>query len=140
MDPNPYSSPSEADLGHLNAAERIHVQPAIAATVKRRIAICVILLPVILAWPVRYWAFHLSGNWFVNFDIPPRERQLDLTLMYCLLMAAIAGVTLLPGLLLLFADNYRRSIVGCLLVPAFVFFALALVVFATMVDAFYRFS
>ena len=65
---------------------------------------------------------------------------MDRALMYLLLMAAITGTTIFPGLLLLFIDNYRQTTIGCLLIPAILCFVLGLLVFATVVDSYYRFS
>jgi len=140
MEPNPYTSPADAHADNVKATETASASAGIISTTKRRIALAVLSLPILLAIPVRYWAFHIAGNWFVNTDIDPDERSMDLSLMYLLLMAAITGVVILPGLLLLFIDNYRRRMTGCLIVPALIFFILALLVFASMVAAYYRFS
>jgi hypothetical protein len=134
MDVNPYESPKASSLTS---------QSAVGATSHHWLAtigLAVLSLPFLLAIPVRYWAFHIAGDWFVNTHIDADERRMDLNFMYLLVMAAITGTAIFPGLLLLYIDDYRRSVIGWLLVPAMLCFVVGLLVFALMVNVYYRFS
>jgi hypothetical protein len=140
MEPNPYSSPACVPTENVDATDSIVDSSGIVGTTKRRTALAIFSLPVLVAIPVRHWVFHIAGNWLVNNDIDPDERRMDLGLMYVLIMAAITGAAIFPGLFLLFIDNYLRPVTGCLMIPALVFFILAWLVFGSMADAYFRFS
>src|SRR5688572_346796 len=109
-------APAETELNGVES--RSNARPwEILRTKRRRLALALISLPLLLALPVRYWAFRMAGGWFVSTEIPADQRQMFLGLMYLLLMAAITCAAIFPGLLLLFVDNYRRVLTGLLLIP-----------------------
>jgi hypothetical protein len=121
MDSNPYSSP--AVVPSTEDSNRCPSSPTagILSTTLRRIALAVFLLPFLLAYPVRYWGFNIAGKWFVSTDIDPDERQVHLRFMTLLVLAAISAAVPLPGLLLLYVDNYRLRLTGFLIFPASIY-------------------
>jgi hypothetical protein len=114
--------------------------PPILQTARRRIALFILALPLLLALPLHYWAFHVAGDWFVSTDIDPRYRRIHVGQMYLLLMAAVIGASVFPALLLLFIDKYRRVLTGLLLVPAAFAFGIALLILATFFVSLWNFG
>jgi hypothetical protein len=140
MEPNPYSPPVHAEPKGIGGSVPVPRSTSIIGTTKRRIALAVFLLPLLLALPVRYWVFHVAESWFVSTEIDPDQRRMFVGLMYLLVMAAVVGASIFPGLLFLFIDGYRRILTGWLMVPAFLGFVFALLIFASMVDAYRKFA
>jgi hypothetical protein len=141
MEPNPYeASVCNVAAKQVDASDSTRSSSGIVRTTTRRIALTVFSLPLLLAIPVWYWAFHVAGSWFVSTDIEPDQREMFLGLMYQLVMAAITAASVFPGLLLLFIDNYRRKLTGCLMIPALILFIAALLVFASMTNAYIEYS
>ena len=140
MKPNPYEAPQTAVDTLVDAPDCKRHSSGILRTTTRRIALAVFSLPLFLAAPVWYWAFHVAGSWFVSTDIDPDQRRMYLGLMYDLVMAAITAASVFPGLLLLFIDNYRRTLTACLMAPALMLFIAALLVFIAMINAYAEFS
>jgi hypothetical protein len=139
MDPNPYDAPYGV-TAQVDASDSIRRSSGIARTTTRRLALAVFSIPFLLAMPVWYWAFHFAGSWFVSTEIDPDQRRMFLGLMYQLVMAAITAASIFPGLLLLFIDNYRRTLIGCLMIPAVILFVAALLVFFSMANAYVKYS
>jgi len=128
MEPNPYESPIGADKPYAP----LSAPRGILSTVTRRIALVLFSVPLVLAFPVYYWAFHIAGEWFVGNYPEPNERVKQLGYAYLVVMGAFAGLTIFPGVLLLFIDNYRRVVTGFLMLPAFLGFALGMIVLGSI--------
>jgi hypothetical protein len=92
---------------------------------KRRFAVGLIVTPFIVASPLRYWAFHHAGSWFVSTSLEPTDRQLWLGLTYLALICSITVVAHFVASILLIRDQCfpKTSLVasvlyGIVLLPA----------------------
>lgn len=122
---NPYQSPSEEPYER----NRIFVRRGLSTP--RWIAAALIVMPFLLALPIRYWAFHLAGSWFVSTDLEPNRRADLLGGMYHGLMFSLTVVFAFPAFLLLWSDRFHALwtglatvVLGILLVPALLFLAI----------------
>jgi hypothetical protein len=76
------------------------------------------LSPLILALPLFYWAFNWAGTWYVSTHIDPDQRRTFLHLTNAMALAMVACLGWFPGLLLLYAADYKRERIAWLLIPA----------------------
>ena len=109
-------------------------------TWKRKTALCFLVLPLVVFFPLMYWAFHLAGGWYVTFDLEPEHRHHHLAEMFVLDFIALTSITTFSSLLLLFLDKYKPRLTGCLLIPATILALLGLGLLAITVDSYYRYS
>jgi hypothetical protein len=79
VEPNPYLAPAEIQRDSVAARSEVQTWE-ILRTKTRRVALVLFSLPFLLALPVRYWAFHVAGDWFVDIDIDSDERIMHLRL------------------------------------------------------------
>ena len=126
MDENPYQAPA------VESAQRA-VDPmstGIVRTKMRWVTVGMFCLPALLAPAVSYWVFNVAGTWFVSATNRGNG--------YLLLMAAIYATLILPALLVLYLDHYRRTLTGLLMVPAAILFMFALIFWAEMILAYFN--
>ena len=90
----------------------------ITGTRRRRLAVCILALPIIVYGPFRYWVFHHAGGWFVAADLEPEHRAVHLGETFLLTFMAFCAVIVFLSLLLLYVDGYCRKLTGWLLVPS----------------------
>jgi hypothetical protein len=88
---------------------------------KRRIALVLIVVPFIVALPIRHWALHYAGSWFVSTRIEPEDRLIWLALGYLGLMCSIAVVSHFIAAILLMRDQCfpTTSIIAAILYGVF---------------------
>src|SRR5881394_763021 len=122
MSQNPYLSPNPTGELKTAALTSISSTSGILSTTRRKLAVLMLALPIVLALPICYWAFNIAGDWFVKINIDLDERRSDIAFLYLLIMAAVIAASIFPSLLLLFLDRYRRLLTGLLLLPALVAF------------------
>ena len=94
-------------------------------TLKRRVAALLFFAPIILAFPLRYWAFNHAGSWFASTNLEPDHRSVVLGFSYLMLMFCVVAFSLFPAFLLLWIDRVKPPVMaiftvlsGLLLVPA----------------------
>lgn len=107
-------------------------------TLLRRLGIFVLLLPVLLAIPLYYWAFNYAGTWYVSTRLEPEHRAIHLHEANFLTLAMIFGLTCFPGLLLLFRGDYRRRL--WLLIASAILFLPGLLLLAVFIECYIKFS
>src|SRR5689334_2298925 len=106
---NPYNPPSPIkDTVDDNTAKHQAVND-IFGSMRRRIAVAVIISPLIIALPLHLWAVHYAGSWYVSarLDGPTRARYINL--VYAKDMATIIVIMGFIGTLLLYLDAYKRN-------------------------------
>ncbi|MEM7476610.1 MAG: hypothetical protein AAF483_16605 [Planctomycetota bacterium] len=102
----------------------------------RMAAFCLIAAPFLLAFPLRYWAFHYAGAWFVSEDLEPEHRQAFLGLMHLGLTLAVSVLCFFAASILLWRDRFYPAfsasaaiLFGLLAIPAGIFLAIGLKAF-----------
>jgi protein-S-isoprenylcysteine O-methyltransferase Ste14 len=106
LDSNPFESP-------LEASSHVVVEAGSNRwSTRRKIAVLLLVLPFMLALPIRYWVFHHAGSWFVSTDLAPNQRVAFLGLMYLPLMLSISILSFSLAALLLWMDRWRPLLSG----------------------------
>lgn len=85
-------------------------------TGRRRIAIWLIVLPILVAIPLHYWVFHHAGSWFVSDHLEPEHRAVFLVLGYAQLMYSVCAFCFFPAFALLWYDGCKPILTGVLTV------------------------
>jgi len=83
---------------------------------KRLLALVAIVLPFLVAWPLRYWVFNLAGGWVVTTRLDPEHRRFHLGMMYLGLIASIGVISFFVGSVLLWLDRWNRWASGSMMV------------------------
>jgi hypothetical protein len=112
----------------------------ILSTRRRRLALGLLLSPLVAFAPFRYWVFHHAGGWFVATDLEPEHRAVHLGEMFVLVLVSFSAVVVFLGLLLLNSDGYRRRLTGWLLVPSVLAAIPGLLVLASLMWVYPRFA
>ena len=112
----------------------------ITGTRRRRFALSLLALPILVYSPFRYWVFHHAGGWFVAADLEPEHRAMHLGETFILILVAFCAVVVFLSLLLLYLDGYRRKPTGWLLVPSALAALLGAAVLAITGGCYFRFS
>lgn len=123
MNANPYDSPKHE--------ARPAVKPVSGR--KRWIAFYLIGAPFVLTAPLRYWALHHAGGWFVSTDLDPEHRRALLGLMCFGLLLSISIWCFLAASILLWLDRFfpfvsalAAFVFGVLAIPAGIFIAICI--------------
>lgn len=84
-----------------------------ARSLNRLVACSLIVVPFLLALPLRYWALNLARSWFVSTDLEPDHRRAFLGLMYLGLMLAISVWCFFGASILLWRDRFYPFVSAC---------------------------
>lgn len=133
--PNPYHPPPSSD----ESPER-ELLKSERWTRKRKVAALLLATPVLLAIPIRYWAFNHAGSWFVSTDLAPEHRTVVLGFSYLMLMFCIFSFCVFPAFTLLWADRVKPMLTGSLAIICGMLLLPALVLTWILVSCYIEFG
>jgi heme A synthase len=110
-------------------------QPSLRLT-----GVALLVSPLLLAYPLFYWAFNLAGTWFVTTRLLPEQRVIHLRFAYVMLMTMVVGLTCFWGLLLVYLGGYKRQVIGWLLIPSGLLLLLGAFLAFFMIASYIKFS
>lgn len=83
----------------------------------RRVAVCILLLPIPVCFAFHYYVFHLAGGWLVSTSLAPDHRATFLAFEFLLIFASFTAVAEYVGFFLLYLDGYHRKWLFWILIP-----------------------